>query len=90
MILTWLSMFVAQYIFVALKAFQQRNVAFNNYATVVPISVLMSASEVYVIAQVAHLGLQPATIVAILATGLGGGLGALSAMRLHNAMFPRV
>jgi len=84
--LTFFALFMAQYIFVFLKAFQQRSVAFDHYRWVVPTSMLMASAEVFLIAQIAHLGLSPQTVLAVFAVGLGGGLGAISAMRVHGAM----
>lgn len=73
--------FVASFVFIFLKAFQQRSVAFDNYVWVVPTSLAMAATEVFVIANIAtrgwHVGL-------VLTIGLGSGLGALGAMLLHR------
>ena len=43
---------IAYFVFVFFKAFQQRNVAFDHYWPVLPISYLMAASEVLVISGV--------------------------------------
>ncbi len=83
-----ITVFVANFVFVFFKAFQQRNVAFMHYKWVMPISLLMAFTELYVISAVAlrvikadyYLDMWPL----ILAVALGGGLGALSSMYLHN------
>lgn len=83
-----MTVFVANFVFVFFKAFQQRNVAFMHYKWVMPISLLMAFTELYVISAVAlrvinadhYLDMWPL----ILAVALGGGLGALSSMYLHN------
>jgi hypothetical protein len=75
----------AMYIFVALKAFQQRNVAFD-----VPWYYIMAASygmvfaEVYVIAVIVDVGYHLPTILSI---GTGSGTGTISAMALHRRVF---
>lgn len=80
----------AYFIFVFFKAFQQRNVAFNHYRWVLPISYAMSATEVIVISLIAveaSQGLNWQLVYFALSIGTGGGLGAILAMRLHNKMF---
>jgi hypothetical protein len=63
---------LASFIFVFLKAFQQRNVAFDHYWPVIPISILMAATEVYVISSVVFLGY---SIALVLSIGVGAGTG---------------
>jgi hypothetical protein len=84
---------IAYFVFVFFKAFQQRNVSWMNYKYVMPISYLMSVSEVIVISTVAYTGAQlfPFSMAALIeilpmifAIGTGGGLGCLSAMYLHH------
>jgi hypothetical protein len=77
---------LASFIFVFLKAFQQRNVAFDHYWPVIPISILMAATEVYVISSVVFLGY---SIALVLCIGVGAGTGAVIAMRVHNSIFRR-
>ena len=74
-------MFGAHFAYVFLKAFQQRNVAFDHYQWVMPVSYGMSAMEVYIIATVAVRGF---TIGSVVALGTAGGLGAIAAMWLHK------
>ena len=75
---------VASAAFVFLKAFQQRNVAFDNYIAVMPISFLMACTEVYVIGSVAARGWHFPLVAAL---GIGAGLGCISAMYLHHHIF---
>lgn len=75
------TLFAASFVFVFLKAFQQRNVAFDNYRWVLPTSMGMAATEVYVISVIAAKGY---AILAVLGMGLGAGAGALVAMYLHG------
>lgn len=76
----------AQFLFVFLKAFQQRNVAFDNFIAVIPVSILMAATEVFVVAKVASTGWHPGVVLSI---GLASGGGAVSAMLLHRRLFPQ-
>lgn len=77
----YLTAFAASLSFVFLKAFQQRNVAFGNYFWVMPTSMAMAATEVLVVASVARFGWDFRLVAAI---GLGAGLGAITAMYLHE------
>ena len=74
----------AMFLFVFFKAFQQRNVAFDHYLPVVPTSMLMAATEVYVVATIAMRGYSLGLVISI---GGGAGLGALLAMYLHKRIF---
>ena len=67
-----------------LKAFQQRNVAFDNYGAVMPTSFAMAFVELYVIGSVVKTGWQLGIVSAV---GLGGGLGCIAAMYLHHHIF---
>jgi len=72
------------FLFVMLKAFQQKNVAFDHYWPVVPISLAMAATEVYVIASVALLGYN---LELVLSIGCGAGCGAITGMLIHKRVF---
>jgi hypothetical protein len=74
----------ASFVFVFLKAFQQRNVAFDNYWPVVPTSFAMAMAEVYVIGSVAAAGWHWPLVTAV---GVGAGLGCMLAMFTHHHMF---
>jgi len=76
--------FAAMFAFVFLKAFQQRNVAFDHYWPVIPISWCMALAEVYVIAVIVRVGYDLPTVFAI---GSGSGIGAVAAMLLHRRLF---
>ena len=76
-----LTLFAASFMFVFLKAFQQRNVAFDKYRWVLPTSMAMAAAEVYVIATIVTTGY---SVLAVLGMGTGAGAGALIAMHLHG------
>ena len=78
----------AYFLYVFFKAFQQRNVAFDHYAWVLPISYAMSFTEVLVISLVAHktatTGLTWELAWFAGAIGTGGGTGALLSMWIHK------
>ena len=84
----------AYFVFVFFKAFQQRNVTFDHYKPVLPISYLMSATEIFIVSVVAfrvsHMqSLEELISLAplVFAVGTGGGLGAMSAMWVHNKIY---
>lgn len=78
--------FIANVLFIGMKALQQRNVAFDNYSAIVPTSFGLALTEVYVIARIAEVGFQPWLIAAL---GFGGGLGCLFAMLMHKRYLKR-
>ena len=80
------SIFVASYVFIALKAFQQRHVIHNDWWWVPPTSMAMAFVEFYVIASVAKNGYG---LPLVLAGGSGAALGALTAMFIHNIHLKR-
>ena len=80
-IIAFLAVAGANFVFIGLKAFQQRNVIHDNYALVVATSMSMAAVEVYVVATIAKEGFTPWLVLAL---GLGGGTGCLAAMLLHR------
>ena len=82
-----LTVFGASFAFVFLKAFQQRSVAFDNYAWVMPTSLAMAATEVYVVANIVRMGGWHLPLV--MAIGTGAGLGCLLAMWLHRRYVKR-
>lgn len=82
--LHWFAVFGAQYVFIGLRALQQRNVAYDNYAAVLPTSTAMAAVEVLVISSIATSGWSFSLVSAL---ALGGGLGSLTAMLVHKKCF---
>ena len=78
---------LAMFLFVFLKAFQQRNVAGSHYLPVVPTSVAMAITEVYIIAIIVRVGYDPLLVACI---GTGSGLGCLLAMHLHDKIFGKL
>lgn len=83
---SFVAQFLATLVFVFLKAFQQRNVSFDNFGWVMPTSFLMAGCEVFVIANVAQTGFE---IAIVLASGLGGGIGAVLGAKFHKKYVKR-
>lgn len=75
--------FVASFLFIFLKAFQQLNVVHYKYWLVVPTSFTMAICEVYVMANVAQQGFHWSLVAAV---GLGGGLGCICSMWVHKRL----
>jgi hypothetical protein len=72
---------LASYVFVGLKAFQQLNVVRGLYRWVLPTSLAMAACEVYVVANIARMGV---SLPLVLSLGVGAGLGAMTSMAAHG------
>ena len=82
MIVNYSLAFLAPYLFIATKSFQQLNVVHKEYWRIVPTSMTRATCEVYVIANVAKFGMG----WLVLWIGLGSGLGSLSATFLHSKL----
>jgi len=76
-----MTLILASYISVFVKAFQQRNVAFNDYLFVPVFSLAMAFTEVYIIINIVQLG---ASLDVVWKLAAGAVLGCWSAMYLHN------
>jgi len=84
--LPFLATFTAAFVFVFVKAFQQRNVALAQYVWIVPTALLMAVAEVFVVVTIAGKGFN---VYLVAAVGLGSGLGALAATWLHARYLTR-
>lgn len=78
--MTYALAFVASFVFIFLKAFQQLNVVHKQYWLVIPTSMLMSMCEIGIVALVVKQGWG----WLVLFTGAGGGIGCVCAMWLHK------
>lgn len=78
------AVFAANFGFIALKAFQQRNVMAAQYPAIVVTSYLLSATEVFVVWKIANVG---PTLSMVLTVGTAAGLGAVCATALHARLF---
>lgn len=81
-------LFACNFAHVALRAFQQRNVAHLRYAPVLPLSLFLAATEIYIIAQVGVMAITSNLAWHhVLVLALGGGLGCMLSMYLHDKVF---
>lgn len=77
----YLLMFVAIFSYVTIRAFQQRNVAFDNYRWIVPTCYAMQALDIYVVSTVARNGLN---LPLVICNGTAATLGCFAAMWFHK------
>ena len=77
----------SMFVYVMLRALQQRNVAFDNYGWVIPTSYAMAVVDVFLITTVARSSWQPWLVFGY---GTGGAFGALAAMWFHKRFVKRV
>lgn len=82
--MTYFLLFLANFVFIFMKAFQQRNVGGAHYFAILPTSFALAATEVYIIVQVVAKGID---LGAVLALGLAGGLGSMTAVFFHRRIF---
>ena len=81
-------LFLANFIFIFLKAFQQRNVAHMHYLPVIPTSILMAIAEVYTIGVIASMAVTSSwDWLAVGAIAFGGGVGCIASMWCHKIIF---
>lgn len=82
--LSFAGAFVASYITILLKVFQQKNVVGNHYKAVFVTSNLLALSETAIVLLVVHEGWWLGV-----STGIGAGLGACTGMFLHTKFMRR-
>lgn len=75
------AVFLANFAFIGLKAFQQRNVMGAHYWLIACTSYLLASVEVYVIWKMAQHG---PTLAMVATLGAAGGSGACAATWLHR------
>lgn len=80
--MTFAAAFVASFIFVFLKSWQQQNVVHRKYWWIMPTSMAMAFCEGYVILKIATAF----TVPLIILIGLGSGSGCMAATYLHNRL----
>lgn len=77
---------ISSFFYVALRSFQQRNVAFNKYYAVPIVSYAMAYFDVFIIVKAVDYGLTVSTVFWL---GSGGAAGCICAMILHNRIFKK-
>lgn len=81
-------LFLSNFIFIFLKAAQQKNINGNHYIAVLPTSFVMAFAEVYIIAVIASSAVNGSLdITEITAIALGGGFGCIASMWSHGKIF---
>ena len=90
---TAIGLFLANFSYIFLKAFQQKNVMKDNYVLVLPTSFGMAACEYFIMGTIALVAVGDSSwneaMLNVLCIGLGGGLGSLIGMVAHNKMSSR-
>ncbi|GAB5503464.1 hypothetical protein [Pyruvatibacter sp.] len=84
--MTYMVLLAASFGYVFLKAWQQRNVAFDHVWWVLPTSYAMAVVEVIVVTKIVMTG---GNWLAVFVLGTGGGFGALTAMWFHKTFLTR-
>lgn len=74
--------FLASFMNIGLRSFQQLNVMHRKYAFILPVSMLMAVCEAIILLKVVHSGFG----WVVLAIGLGGGLGSITSTYLHTKL----
>lgn len=78
----YLALFSTTFVYVFLRAFQQKNVMHTKYLWMVPTSYGMGFCDVYIITTISHG--DHVLWLAALSMGTGGSLGSVIATYLHN------
>lgn len=73
---------MVNYLYIAMKAFQQLNVVHEKYAWVFPVSMTLAACEFITIGIVA----KSTDWTLAIAMGIGAGLGSLTSMVVHKRL----
>lgn len=81
-----LAVSVTMFLYVILRALQQRNVAYDNYGWVIPTSYAMAMADVFLITTVSKATW---SIPLVFGYGTAGALGALAAMWFHKRFVKR-
>lgn len=83
-----LSLFLANMIYIFLKAFQQKNVMHSNKVLMMPTSYGMACCEYFIMGSIALAAVSGGgllnTIINISAIGIGGGIGSVLACEYHD------
>ena len=80
----FLSLFCVNLLFVSLKSFQQKSVMMDKKLLIMPVSLMMSWCEMFMIGTVASLMLYANTWWSFIPAGLGATAGCLLGMEVFN------
>jgi hypothetical protein len=82
----FISLFAVNFVAILTKSFQQKNVQHNKFLWIFPTSLVMSATEVFLIGSVATLAVVSGSLWAMIPMALGAGCGAIAGMLLFNTL----
>jgi hypothetical protein len=86
----YITIFVVYFIYVFLRAFQQRNVIHNNYMMILPVSYGMALCDAGMMYSIATYATDSWELIKLAAcAGTGGGIGCIAAMLSHDRMMNR-
>jgi len=92
MILGCLAGFAAAFVVVFFKSFQQKNVIHETYGAVIPTSIAINVAELVVVGIWVINIIDSAFVTAFVTSvcmGVGGGLGSISSVVIHNHLFKK-
>jgi hypothetical protein len=85
-----LALFISNYVYIFLKAFQQKNVMHDNFKLVIPTSFGMATCEYFIMGTIALIAVNGQgfvhTAINVASIGLGGGLGSVCAMYYYKKL----
>lgn len=82
--MSYLAAFVASFVYIALKAVQQRQVQHEEYLKMPAVSMGMAFCEIFIMANVVHSADSVLGLVWLaIAIGLGAGFGSITGTWLH-------
>ena len=85
-----LALGATNFLYIALKAFQQKNVMHDSYKAMIPTSCAMAMCEYFITGTIAVIAVTGGsfihTTLNVVAIGLGGGSGSILATYWHNRL----
>ena len=85
--MSYLALIAANFMYLFLKAFQQRNVAYLHYGWAIATNFFLVCAEVFVMGSIALAvltGSPTAVLLTVLCLSIGGGTGCIVSMYLHS------
>jgi hypothetical protein len=82
----FIAIFAVNFVYIMLKAMQQKSVVADKKLFIVPTSMAMAACETFMVATIATMVIATQSYWAFVPAGLGGGVGCLIGMALFNRL----
>jgi hypothetical protein len=82
----FIAIFAVNFVYIMLKAMQQKSVVADKKLFIVPTSMAMAACETFMVATIATMVIATQSYWAFVPAGLGGGVGCLIGMALFNKL----